>query len=92
MYAVGERAPQRYIEVVNLLLETPDIDVNKEDEHGNNALHYAAAGGHMEAVKMLLDIPGMNKNKRGYKGRNPEAYARWAGYHEVADLLRNRSG
>ena len=41
MYALGERAPQRYIEVVNLLLETPDIDVNKKTCE-STALHYAA--------------------------------------------------
>jgi len=91
-YALEERVPPRYIEVVNHLLETPGIDVNKETEHGNNALHFAAVGGHMEAVKKLLDFHGMDVNARGYKGRTPEAYAKWAGQDEVADLLRSRSG
>jgi len=91
-YALEERVQPRYIEVVKLLLEAPGIDVNKETEHGNNALHFAAVGGHMEGVKILLDFPGMDVNARGYKGRTPEAYARWARKHEVADLLRRRSG
>ena len=92
LYALEERAPPRYIEVVNLLLEAPGIDVNKETEHGNNALHFAAVGGHMEAVKKLLDFHGMDLNARGYKERTPEAYARWGGQDEVADLLKKRSG
>ena len=92
LYALEERAPPRYIEVVNLLLEAPGIDVNKETEHGNNALHFAAVGGHVEAVQKLLDFHGMDVNARGYKGRTPEAYARWGGQDEVADLLKKRSG
>ena len=74
------------------MLEAPRIDVNKKSERGNNALHFAAACGHIEAVKKLLDFPGMDVNARGYGRRTPEAYARMSEFYEIADLLKNRTG
>ena len=56
LYALQEHAPPRYIEVVNLVLEAPGIDVHKKDEGWHN---FAAAHGQIEAVRKLLDFPGM---------------------------------
>ena len=77
---------------MNLLLEAPGIDVNKKNKRRDNALHYAAACGHIEVVKKLLDFPGMDVDARGMYRRTPESYARRSEFFEIADLLKNGTG
>jgi len=59
MWAVRES----HNSVVNLLLKTPNVDVNlKSDKRGNCALHAAVMSGNNEALKLLLDFPSIDVN------------------------------
>ena len=60
--------------VVQLLLQHPQIDVNKADAVGNNALHLAALADNHEGMKLLLDREDLTSgsiNSRNDMGRSP---------------------
>ena len=44
-------------EVVLLLLQHPQIDVNKVDNYGKTALYWASKNGHLDVVELLLQHP-----------------------------------
>jgi len=55
--------------VVDLLLSTPNIDVNQKDNQGKCALHWAVYNKDNEALKLLLNVPNIDVNivdKHGY--------------------------
>jgi ankyrin repeat protein len=49
-----------YTDVVNLLLQHPDIDINIRDTDGWTALMRAVDGGHTETVRLLLGSEGID--------------------------------
>ena len=60
--------------VVQLLLQHPQIDVNKTDSNGGNALHWAAESDNHEGMKLLLDREDLTSgsiNCRNQMGRSP---------------------
>merc|ERR1712130_497879 len=48
--------------VVELLLKTPNIDVNLKDDRGYCALHHAVWKKNNEALKLLLNVPSLDVN------------------------------
>ena len=48
-------------EVIQELLETPEIDVNTTDDQGWTPFHAACSNGHVEVVKLMLE----NSFKKG---------------------------
>jgi len=52
----------QYNSVVDLLLNTPNIDVNQKDNKGRCALHLAFTWENIEAVKLLLNAPNIDVN------------------------------
>ena len=58
MWAVTEN----HNSVVELLLKTPNIDVNQKDDEGCCALHLAVSSKNIEALKLLLSVPNIDVN------------------------------
>ena len=58
MWAVSEN----HNSVVELLLKTPNIDVNLKDGEGCCALHLAVSSNNIEALKLLLNVPNIDVN------------------------------
>lgn len=52
--ALSYAAEHGYVHTVALLLELKERKLRYRDQHGKNALDYAAGAGHMEMVKFLL--------------------------------------
>ena len=58
MWAVAKR----HNSMVELLLKTPNIDVNLRSKRGECALHHAVIEKNNEALKLLLNVPNINVN------------------------------
>jgi uncharacterized protein len=74
-------------QVVQALLEQPDIDLSANNDLGTTALHLAAGKGNAALVRSLL-LAGAKPSIGDRKGRTPETMAVAAGYESVAKLLR----
>jgi ankyrin repeat protein len=61
--------------------------VEAVDAHGQNALHYAAANGHLEIVRFLLTMAGANLEATSNDGFTPLYFACWNGHLEVVKYL-----
>ncbi|KAH6890175.1 hypothetical protein BKA70DRAFT_1120663 [Coprinopsis sp. MPI-PUGE-AT-0042] len=67
--ALQQASARGYLRIVNLLLESPGIDVNHTDSGGWTPLMFACNGGFVGTVKRLLQVPGINVNATsGSKG------------------------
>ena len=66
-----EAARNNHIEVVDLLLSWPGIDVNAKDVEYNTALHWACEGGSVASLGKLLATPGLLLNERNIGGVTP---------------------
>ncbi|AXI23982.1 Ankyrin repeats containing protein [Cardinium endosymbiont of Sogatella furcifera] len=55
-------------DMVKLLLEQPNIDVNKTNREGNTPLMMATQKGKEDIVKMLLKQPNIDVNKKNIEG------------------------
>ena len=75
-------------EVVGLLLQHPQIDVNKGSYNGETALYQASRNGHSEVVQLLLQHPqiqiDINKDDNGQTALH---VASSSGQSEVVELL-----
>ena len=61
-------ASMRHLEIVQLLLQIPEIDVNLQDIHGMSALMYATSNSDTLMIKLLLDRPEININLKNTWG------------------------
>lgn len=77
------------IDMVQLLLDTPGIDINyAEQEHGNTPMHEAAICGHADIVELLLKQEGININRTNHAGKTPrQAVPGWSSNQRCARLL-----
>jgi len=50
----NERRNQKFLEFINFLIQTDQIDLNYQDSFGNTALMYAALRDNRDAVELLL--------------------------------------
>ena len=75
-------------EIVKLLLDHPDIEVNKKNDDGNTALHIMAAFiRNTVKMKLLLDHPDIEVNKKDSAGNTALHIIIVNGYQESIDLL-----
>ena len=74
--------------VVQLLLNHPQIDVNKVDQLGRSALHHAVLGANHEEMAALLARQDLTTiNKRGDFGWSPIMYAVYCNALNCFNLL-----
>ena len=59
-----------HVEVVEVLLAVPEVDVNAVNSDGRTALHCAARFAHAEVVRMLVDA-GADVNAADNNGYTP---------------------
>ena len=57
-------AKKGYSDIVEQLLQVPDIDINKKDISGMTALHFACRRGDTRSVELLLQMPGIDVNAK----------------------------
>lgn len=81
-----------YYKVIQVLLNSQQLDVNAQDQCSSTALHNAAHGGHMVVVNLLLSKADININ---IKDKNSCTLLWWAmghGHHGMAlRLLKERN-
>jgi len=73
-------------EIVQALLEQPDMELNARNDQGATALHLAAIKGNEGLARALL-LAGASPLIEDRKGRTPAVTAVAAGHDEVAALL-----
>lgn len=78
-----------YDRLIILLLEFPDIDINKQDYSGKSALMIASARGSKHVVKVLLGTEGCDPNLVSRDGDTAHSLALSSGHMEIADLLKD---
>ena len=79
--------------VVQLLLNQPQIDVNKVDQLGRSALHHAVLGANHEEMAALLARQDLTTiNKRGDFGWSPIMYAVYCNALNCFNLLLAHPG
>ncbi|KAJ1713207.1 hypothetical protein NYO67_4605 [Aspergillus flavus] len=71
-------------EVVQVLLDSRQLDVNARDECGSTALHYAARDGHLDIVHRLLGMADIDINSEDRNGCTPLWCATRNDQHGVA--------
>jgi ankyrin repeat protein len=76
-------------QVVKVLVETPGIDINAEDEDCRKPLSWAAERGFTEIVKILLSLEHIAVDSRdlGYPRKTPLHHAAIEGHAEIVQLL-----
>ncbi|KAH6903958.1 ankyrin repeat domain-containing protein 28 [Coprinopsis sp. MPI-PUGE-AT-0042] len=77
----------RRIECLQLLLKSPGIDLDAEDNDGMTALLLACDWGYLEAVKLLLEFPGIDINAVDDGGRTALICATSEGHLDVVKRL-----
>ena len=76
-------------EVVDVLLERPDIEVNAKDNSDRTALHWACACGNVAILNQLLAAPGILVNERDVDGCTPIMLAiSWISSRIELDIVR----
>jgi ankyrin repeat protein len=80
------------IEIVKLLLDTPEIDVNVQNKNGKTALMLAANNKETEVVKLLLKAPGMDVNIQDKDGDTVLMYSAMYGCESIVKLLLDAPG
>ncbi len=79
-------------QIVDMLLEKPDIDVNAATSYdGQTALILAAAVDHQPIVEALLAHPGIKADAKTTLGYNAALYALMIGNTEICNILNAHS-
>ena len=73
MTLLQRAASSGYTRVVQLLLQQPAVEVNKQCASGLTALHAAASMGHIEPAKLLLAHPHIDANIKNVTGDTPHS-------------------
>ncbi|KAK4998542.1 hypothetical protein LTR66_002248 [Elasticomyces elasticus] len=80
-------AERGYEAVVQVLLETGEVDVDSKDKDGRTPLSYAANYGSEAVVRVLLGTGEINVDLKDKDGRTPLSYAANYGSEAVVRLL-----
>ncbi|KAI9154703.1 Ankyrin repeat domain-containing protein [Paramyrothecium foliicola] len=73
--------------VVKILLDTPGVEPDLEDQYGQTPLYWAARNGHEEIVRSLILSGKANVNSRDNMGQTPLLWAARNGHAGVAKCL-----
>ena len=76
-----------HVEVVKLLLNTLQVDPDKQDEAGWTSLHLASCSGHEGILGLLLANPKVDPNRQN-DGVTALQLALEEGHTEVTELLK----
>jgi len=76
-------------EVVNYLLDNPEVDVNLSNKFGYTALMLAAQNGNMEILDMLLEIDDVDLDVVNKAGRKAEECARKKNKVAIQERIAN---
>ncbi|KAG8529896.1 uncharacterized protein KY384_005377 [Bacidia gigantensis] len=93
---IGGRRPLHFaaengtLEIVNLLLECPSIDLNYQDHHGETAFFKAASHGHDSVVEEFLKLDCIDINAATTDGFTPLLQANFGNYKRIVQLLLAR--
>ena len=69
------------VQCLEILVATPDADINEQDdEYGRTPLYEAALRGHIGCVEVLVATPGVHVNKTDEHGRTPLCEAALQGH------------
>jgi ankyrin repeat domain-containing protein 50 len=63
------------------------VDINRQDETGRTALHFAVTYDHVEILQTLLRDRKLDVDLADNEGRTPVSYAAAMGYSEMVKLL-----
>lgn len=81
---------QLSIEIIQLLLSQPGININESDsDHGNSAIMYATMFGNIEIVTLLLQQPNIILTNINDHEQNVKDIAEWQNHLEVKELINN---
>jgi len=80
------------IESIKVLINIPNIEINKATTYDITPLHIACSLGYLEVVKILISIPGIDINKADKEGISPLFAACWCGHKECVKVLINQIG
>eukprot|EP01012_Entosiphon_sulcatum_P020748 TRINITY_DN25624_c0_g1_i1.p1 TRINITY_DN25624_c0_g1~~TRINITY_DN25624_c0_g1_i1.p1 ORF type:complete len:210 (+),score=33.35 TRINITY_DN25624_c0_g1_i1:483-1112(+) len=80
------------LDLLELLLAHPGVDVNATNDEGLTALHRAAMWGHTAIVARLLRHEGIRTAAVDHKGRSASDRARAMGFAELAALITGHGG
>ena len=78
---------QCFLRIVELLIASGKADVERMDNHGRTALHYAARNGNCAMVTYLIRDGQANANAITNNGLSALHYASQYGYYAVAEYL-----
>ncbi|TLD17067.1 uncharacterized protein PgNI_00723 [Pyricularia grisea] len=73
--------------VVQILLDTGEVDVNTKDKYGQTPLSWAARQGHEAVVRILLDTNKVDVDSKDRFGQTPLSFAAGRGYETVVRML-----
>jgi hypothetical protein len=74
-------------ECVNILINHPEIQINKKTHFGITALQVASSIGNPECIKLLLTMPEIDVNIADNEGWTPIGAASWCGHTDCVKLL-----
>jgi ankyrin repeat protein len=72
---------------INVLINHPNIDINKKTSFGITALQIACSIGNPKCVKLLLTVPEIDVNIADNEGWTAIGAASWCGHIECVKLL-----
>lgn len=75
------------LEIVQILLATPEINIFAPNEEGNTAIHCAAFRGHLPVVQILIATLGINVNILNSRRSTPLHCAAYRGHQSVVQAL-----
>lgn len=81
-------AHKGYTKVIAMLLQHPDIDINKKSRASTSALMEASFAGHEEIVKMLLERSEIEVNTQDSDGRSALSNACKSGSKDHIEIIR----
>lgn len=86
-------AEKGHLELFEILLCTPSVNINQKDYYGFTALHKASDSGEEKMVELLIGKEGINLNEQDTKfGFTPLYLASWGGYTKVVKKLLGEPG
>ena len=79
-----------HLEIVRFLCKSQNVNVRKNDEHGNPVLLQACWLGHSQVVNSLCDFSAEVNDENVWTGLTPIMVAAMNGYLEMAECLNER--
>ena len=80
-------AARNHVGFLLVLIDHPAVDVNKTDNFGDTALHYAARNDSRDCVRILLEHPKTISGIRNAENKSPLDLARMRNHQHIIDLF-----